>query len=353
MSGISKIKKYKIYVGVYLLWALCIFFIFIGDDYFTNYSYRFDADAVGYVEILDRFESYWTLFGLTHNSLGPILILLLSGNNNLIVFFINISLLLTLISVVIRTYGDNLRKVNFTLLLLLNPLLLGSLLTVNKEILGLTSLAMLANHVETKSKFSLIFSLVLSFITRWQMFFVVVLFYILKSKINPLKNKRLAVVITLCIALSLALPSLTFIAADIYSINQQSEKVFGVLELLMRLQNSYLYFLAVVPKILSNLFGNIFRVFTFILNPESIDINDIYNNVFILGHQLVMFLLTAYIFIRKKFTLSLDIAFFAAIYLIIYSTSPSIQYRYMFPLYIIFCIMFSLRRSNLKKLKKR
>ena len=347
-----RISTYKICILIYLLFSFFIFSVFISDDYFTNYFYRFDADAVVYVEILNRFDDYWTLFGLTHSSIGPTLILLISGNNNLIVFIFNISLLVIIFIVVFNAYKDKINKLKFTLLFLINPLLLGSLLTVNKEIIGLLSVAILACHLKTNNKFYFILSLILSFITRWQSFIVFIFFYLINSRFNPLRNKRFKFIILFCIILSAILPSLNvFISKDIYSIGQQEDKLFGILEIFYSLQNNYLYILAVVPKILSNLFGNIFRIFTIITSPQNIDFTDIYNNVFILGHQLIMFFMTIYFLIKKKLVLRSDILYFSIIYLIIFSTSPSIQYRYMFPLYVLFCITISLKPIN-QTLKK-
>lgn len=324
-----------------------MFYAFISDDYFTNYFYRFDADAVTYVEIVNSFDSYWTLFGLTHNSIGPTLILLISGNNNLIVFIFNISLLIIIFIMVFNAYNDKINKLKFTFLFLINPLLLGSLLTVNKEIIGLLSVAILACYFKTNNKFHFILSLILSFITRWQSLFVFILFYFINSRFNPLKNKRFKFIILFCIILSAILPSLNSLISDeLYTIVGQDDKLFGIIELFNTLQNNYLYILAVVPKVLSNLFGNIFRIFTIIINPQNIDFTDIYNNVFILGHQLIMFFMAIYFVIKKKLFLRSDILYFAIIYLIIFSTSPSIQYRYMFPLYVLFCITLSLKPIN-------
>jgi hypothetical protein len=342
-----KIKKYNIYILLYTLFAFFIFSIFISDDYFTNYFYRFDADAVIYVEIVDRFDDYKTLIGLTHSSIGPTLILLLTENNNLTVFFFNISLLILIFIVVFKSYKDKINKLKFTLLFLINPLLLGSLLTVNKEIIGLLSVAILACYLKTNNKFYFILSLILSFITRWQCFFVFILFYLINSRFNPLRNERFKFIILFCIILSAIFPMLSSILSnEIYSIDEQGDKLFGILEFFYLLQDNYLYILAVIPKMLSNLFGNIFRIFTIITNPDNIDFTDVYNKVFILGHQLVMFFMVIYFMIKKKLGFKSDLFYFAIFYLIIFSLSPSIQYRYMYPLYVLFCIILSLKPIN-------
>ena len=342
-----KLKKYNIYILLYLLLAFFIFSVFISDDYFTNYFYKFDADATVYVDIFDRFDDYRTLISLTHNSIGPTLVLLLTENNNLNVFFLNISLLTLIFLLIFNTYKEKINKLKFTLLFLINPLLLGSLLAVNKEIIGLLSVSLLACYLKNNNKFYFILSLILSFITRWQAFVVFLVFYLINSRFNPLRNKRFKFIILFCIILSVILPSLnSFLSEDIYSIGQQQDKLFGILGIFYSLQNNYLYILAVIPKILSNLFGNIFRIFTIITSPQNIDFTDIYNNVFILGHQLIMFFMTIYFLIKKKLVLRSDILYFSIIYLIIFSTSPSIQYRYMFPLYALFCITISLKPIN-------
>jgi hypothetical protein len=345
-----KIRFSGIILFAFLLLAGVFFFFAINDTYYiNNESFSLGADSSTYYNAAINWDFGITpAFALNYNYLGPLLVLLVAEMNNLKVFCINSALLLIAYFCLVHTFKLNRKK--FIILLIINPMLIASLLLVNKEILGLFSIAMFLCFLETKSWKFLIGALVFAFLTRWQEALVIIVFLILVSPVNIFRKNRAFTIILLVSAITLVYPY--FLSpilggvVDDATIERQTQSAFGFATILNSLQDNYLFFVALIPKILANLFGNVFRFFGYILNPNSINFYDLYNSFVVLGHQIAMFLLTIMMFTKRSITLKSDEIYFSLIYLILFSISLMVQYRYIFPLYILFCVVLAKKNNE-------
>jgi hypothetical protein len=112
----------------------------------------------------------------------------------------------------------------------------------------------------------------------------------------------------------------------------------GLTLLLASIQDHFGYFLVLIPKVVLNYFGNLFRLFDFVVRPSTIDYSDVYNNVIVLGHQLCMVLVCWLALRKRRLQLGSDNVYFIAVYSIVFGISVLISYRYFFPMYLLLCI---------------
>lgn len=344
IQSFTTIPSIKISTMLFMLLctSACLFFIFaINDSYYNQDVFSIGADSSTYYKLAQLYDlSSIELVTLGSNFLGPMLILKFTDMNNYFVFTINL-LFFTISYICINKYYY-IRRYRFLFFLCINPMLLASLLLVNKEIIGLFSMALFACYLVNKSKRYLWMALLFGLLTRWQQSFVFLVFIMLNSKLNPLKHYRKLTLLALVLSLSVLYPpflsSTLGTVGDAETLARQSDTAGGFAQLLNRLQDHYLFFVAVIPKIFSNLFGNIFRIKNYILAPSDIDLYDIYNSFIVLGHQIAMFIVTILLIYKKKLKLSSDIIYFSTLYLIVYSLSTMIQYRYIYPIYILICL---------------
>jgi len=239
-------------------------------------------------------------------------------------------------------------RIKLIVLIAINPMIFISIILVNKEMFGLFSMAMLACYLESKKTIFLIFSFPFAIMTRWQEVLVMVVYFVLVSGLNPLRRNRTLTLIVMIVLISLVYPLfLSSIFGDIVyneTLERQLSTTFGIIQILNELQDKFLFIVALLPKMLSNLFGNVFRIKDYIWSPDLIDTYDIYNSFIVLGHQFAMLTVISLLFIKKKISMHSDLIYFSSIYLILFSISIMVQYRYIFPIYILLCIELAKKR---------
>jgi hypothetical protein len=279
-------------------------------------------------------ELDWThMVTFSSNSLGPVLIGFLAGTNfrimlvNFALFFLSLYYLFKL---------TDIRKKLLTLLIVLNPFTIISIWTVNKEIIALLSVALLACYLESRRWFLLPAVVVVSFFARWEQAAFVILFLLTLSRFNPLRRHRLASLTVVLLALSVIYPLMNSMTAA-WDVSSRSSHAMMALN---SLQDKYLYFLVFVPKIAANF------VPLPLLTFRNMDWHDVANGIGMLGHQALMVGVAVALIVQRKFRLKSD-AFFCAVLLVAISClSPIIQPRYLYPAYILACIEVATRRKR-------
>lgn len=370
-SYYDKVPFNIVIVILYSLIALLFYQIVVEP---LQLNIRFGADSDVYVTYAESSMGDEHLVSVSSNYFGPVVLLRLLQQNLFFVAMINCLLFTGTFLLIQRYYSTEISGLKFTILLLINPMLFMSLATVNKEIFGLVSVAMLICFIKGRNFILLFLSLFFAVLTRWQQVLVNLLFLLVIGRFNPLK-KRINVILAITVLISLIYPSQAALfstaATDSETFDFQQDKLFGILPILNQLQDNYLFFIATIPKIMINLFGNIFRPFTILLNTITnnmgVDALDIYNSYIVTGHQLSMlFVATISIYkllhsdlkessqskLKKRLRYPVshkewinNELFYCMIYCVLYSLGAFIQYRYFFPIYILFCLELSKRKS--------
>ena len=102
----------------------------------------------------------------------------------------------------------------------------------------------------------------------------------------------------------------------------QSQKAGGIMHKLNVIQEQYGGFcITVVPKVLLNFVGNVFRFYGTLSGSEAATYEDVYNTYVVLGHQIAMLVVITMLFIRRGLRLSSINVYFALFYSILFSMS--------------------------------
>lgn len=336
-----------------LIYALCFsayFFFTVAEPSLLD-GVKVGADSITYIETAQYLQAtnqfnLSNAVSLSFNYFGPVLLLLITDYNHKLIFFINTFIFLLSLAAMMRYY--HFRRFWLVLLLVINPITLLSLTTVNKEIFGMTSMIYLLVFLRSRSPSHFLFALLLAVMTRWQQVLLVLLLlpYLNLIQTNQ-KLLRWGALIPLFV-ISLVYPFigkyLNFTGdANLENVRTQFEQAGGLIPLLNRLQDNFLYWLAFVPKALLNYIGNFPRIIQ-VFDPK--DTTDLYNRLLV-GHQIMMLIvITALIFLRR-FKMNRIETHIILLYSMLYCLSLSINYRYFYPIYPVFLLLLSVERNDM------
>ncbi len=340
-------------IFVYFAFVLLFFNLFV-DPYLKEESIlRFGADSLLYMkEYLTITDDKLFGDGGT-NYLGPILICRLFNNNTINITIFNFILFCTSYFLLIKSANVNQRYL--LLSLIASPMLLVSITTVNKEIIGTLFFSFLAYILQNKillksNKFSILLIIliasVLALIVRWQTLVVLWIFLLMKYLNIKTSKSKLKFLCSLVLIASILYPIFKTVFELDMVLTETNLDVIEKNEMMVALnqmQGQYMFFIIFIPKLLLNLIGNPFSMPTKIVEIFYGNSHDIYNVVISPLQQI----LNAFIFIifaykifkskgrRKEFT---DIQCIVMIYGVIFSLTPFLQARYFFPIFTLMCL---------------
>jgi hypothetical protein len=327
----------------YLLAGILLFAIVAKPSLMGESPLRIGADSLTYIELANRFDVFTSLIVVDGNYLGPVLLLRILDFNHSLILALNYSLFLLALYIVLKNYRFS--HALFLILLLLNPMLLPSLLTINKEILGMFTVTLFAWYLNgRRHPLALIAIVAVSLLVRWEQALAIITFSFLVSRFNPFREHRKVTLAILIGVITIAYP--VFYSGFVLEYGKSSQELIAastrdpLLSLLNDLQNHFLFPLALVPKMLSNLFGPIPGIQFFRHSLSWFDFNDIFGTFVVPGHQLSILVVSLLLFIRgalrpRNWT---ENTYFIVFYVIFFSVIPVIQARYIFPVYMLLCL---------------
>jgi hypothetical protein len=340
-----KIAKYRIQFGVFVfsttLLVLAMYFFVAEPAILGKLELRISADSLFYIQ--QAREPTGNLFSFSENYLGPFLLIRIFQFQNLALLLFNITAFSVMVDAITTTYHLRTRaKWIFISMLYFSPLTFISFLLINKEILGVIGIGWFLVFLRSKKISALSFALIFSLATRWQQVFVILLFLSLEFTLlySRFRYKKLATLVALVILMSLFYPLIP--QSQLEPFLEQSINA-STINQLNRLQDNYLFFLVLPVKVFMNLFGNPIETPLFLIN-FSIH-HDLYR-VTVLLQEILMLFLFLFLLIRRKMKISNSITFFFAIYVIVYSYSPFVQSRYLFPTSILLILLKTLSKSK-------
>lgn len=227
----------------------------------------------------------------------------------------------------------------FVMLLLLNATTTISLLSVNKEIVDLLAVSIFFFARRTHKNVLLFFSLVLAFLNRFEVSLVMGIFLLITSTINPFRQKRILMMITLVLGLSVLLP---LVASATLAGHFEEASGGATVVSLDVLEIHYLYAIAVIPKIAENFFGELLNVSKWI---NSYHYSDLANSYILLSNNFATAVVLIVLVIKHKFTVHSDTVYFALLGCIIMAISLVIQPRYFYFAYVLFCLQVASQRE--------
>lgn len=307
---------------------------------------RLWADSVHYMKLAETKLQYGSDADFSFFSIPTILTLL--ENNLYLVFALNT--LLFLIAYRSLCYCFDFNKKSFLFWIFINPMFVFALLTPNKEIFAFSAVATLNCFIKTKKYFYLILAGSLCLFARGQLFFISFLFLFLTSRFYTFyKIRRDHTLIIFVLLLSVLYPffSDNWIDEETkFALNYYFDILIGsgAVVVLYDLQTKGLFFAALIPKLLLNLFGNLPKVKDCFIIPLGLDGKvNLYSSWANVGHEICLLVLMWASFIKDKFHFNLnnDFTYYACLNMIFFAITPFIQPRYTFPVYVTFVLQYT------------
>lgn len=233
-------------------------------------------------------------------------------------------------------------RATFLLLMMANPFLLASLVTLNKEIFALCGavyfIAYTRAHRLRYRLPLLAAALLLSLMARWQQMLVMLLFVAFESKLSPLRrHRRAALVFTLLVftvgyvVVDRMFPAL--LAA--FLIQVQASRTILILD---RVQAYFGFPLVVIPKILMNCMGHLISPGYFLHEYFNEDFTNWRDQIFMNVHTLLLTALLFTLLISRKLKLRHASTYLLALYLLMTAVNPMVQPRYEYTAYVLLCL---------------
>jgi hypothetical protein len=239
--------------------------------------------------------------------------------------------------------ASRIRGVNpwiFSVLLALNAETAVSITTLNKESLASFAIVLFAYYVYSRNRSFILLLIILSvsLCARWEQVAIILLYLALARKGSYFSTRPKLAIFFVVMLLSVMYPLLLHSAdVDLSGFTSQAEGG-NTIVFLNTLQSHYAFVIAVAPKILMNVLGQLASPSYFFSQWWSGDFNDIQNQFVIHLHEFAMLAVSVAILIRKRWKLSNPIPYFVALYLIMTAVTPFIQPRYEYPVYVLLCL---------------
>jgi hypothetical protein len=340
-------KGKRLYVLILMLFFAIgagTFLWLVGNDALAeSHPFQFFADSNTYYKIYTgQFGEFdGVLIGVASNYLGPLAVLnVFQGNTYLIMIF---NCIVFLVSVMKISKLMNISPLGFALILLISPLTISSLLSVNKEVFAFPFFAFaLAGYMKRSTSY-VVLALLCSLLVRWQLTAFYLVIIVLNSS-PRICSRSLVILVLLALASAFYViakpwlePVVKFVEA---SIENYDEAGSGLFEAMLDWQSQGYYIFVFPIKAAHLLFGMGLK-FEKILNPENI-----YNDLLVSSHCLVALLLFVALVKCKGFNLRNDLVFASIVFLIVFCLSPVFAPRYLHPVYVIWGIVILRRTVN-------
>ena len=341
-----------LFMSIFTILAL-FFILTIGQDSLDGKnSFQFYSDSNTYIQAYKEAATGLdsSLVTVNNNFLGPLTILWLLQGNSYLVILLNVYIFTH--SIIFITGKLNINTLEVGLLLLMSPIAISSLLSVNKEIIIFPFLAFGLCAYMRKSIFFTLIALILSIMVRWQLtiYYLLILLLSFNQRLVRFKS-RVTVLITLLLGISITYMIIQPLIEPVIAYANLSFENYevdgsGLFELMLSFQNKGYYIFAFPIKAFHLLFGMGFKIDK-IFSPQ-----DIYNDIFIGLHCAVAFIVFILLFKRRLFTIQNDLIYASIIFLTIFCVTPMFTPRYLFFVFILWVLVLAGAPNALTRLKK-
>jgi hypothetical protein len=329
--------------AVYTFLSLCVFFSLVQPWINGDTITRIGADSDRYWDVArllmdPAHDNGISLVSFSGNFLGPVILACVVKYQFLVVVF---NYLLLFFALKLASTIRGVSTYFFLGLLILNLETAISLITLNKEIFGLVSAVLVAKYLlsEEHPLFYLGLALIVSLATRWEQAALVLLVAILTRKNSYFARRYRLAVIYVIAAITIAYPLLVrFKGQYLLAFSQFDEGANTILKL-NRLQASFGFPIALLPKIAMTLLGELIRPNYYLSGQFWEDgFVDLHSQVILPFFSIALVSLLLLARAKGKLVAKRPIAFMIAIYLVGTALTPFIQPRYEYFVYVLLCL---------------
>jgi hypothetical protein len=331
------------------IWTFCLYLAFCWACFFAfeqprlnHQSYfRFGADSPTYWDAVeyksDHADSEQTLVGFGTNLFGPVEIgtVLRSGIAvgifNTVLFFIAVEIACSIPGV---------DRYRLLFLLMICSETAPALITLNKEILVLFSVLLLAKYIysERRSGFLLVPVLVASVLTRWEQVGIILLFLFMQRKGSVFRRNPRFAVASVITALTVIYSLITMIPGSGIAGFTRYAKDANTIAKLNTIQAHFGFPLVLGPKIIMDLSGQMITPVAYFRWLESYGFTDIHSSLIVPLFSIVLIPVMVIAYRRGKLNPGRPIALLIIIYLLVVAVTPFVQPRYNYFVYVLLAL---------------
>jgi hypothetical protein len=327
---------------VYLIVSYCIFFeavapvanFYLRPTLAADSTAYWDASGVRTTNFADQEQAGASA---SSNLFGPVLEAeVLRTDLNVALF----NSLLFIVCLSILRSMPQFDRATFLLLMMANPFLLTSLITLNKEIFALAGIVVFVRYTDAK-RFRfwwLTLALVLSLFARWQQVLVMVLYVAYEAKISPLRGRRRWGVAVTVLGFTIAYGLIYRIAPFFFAALLAQAEAGHTILLLDNIQAYFGFPLVAIPKILMNITGRFATPGYFLNGYVSEDFTNWRDQIFMQMHTLFLTALMLGMFFGRKLRLRHAPVYLLFLYLLMTAINPMVQPRYEYAAYVLLCL---------------
>ena len=296
--------------------------------------FQFFADSNTYIKTYRGEGDEGAMVRIDKNYLGPLTILKIFQGNNYLILIFNVFVFAG--SVIQIAKALRLNSFYTAVLLLISPLTVSTLLSVNKEIFLFPFVALALLAYLRNSLFFWFLALSVSLFVRWQLgVFCIVL--ILIGEMRLIYFTRVKFMLFMLASLSIGYLLIRPIIQPVLLFVQVSNENYqdggsGIFERMLEFQDNGMYFLIFPIKAFHLLFGMGFKIDR-ILNPI-----DIYNDFFVSAHCAVTFLIFLGLIFKRKLSIDSDLLFISLLFLAFFCLTPVFAPRYLYLVFVL-CVL--------------
>jgi hypothetical protein len=331
------------------IWTFCLYIAFCFACFFAfeqprlnrDSYFRFGADSPTYWDAVEfqseHADAGQTLVGFGTNLFGPVEIGTVLRSGIAVCFF---NILLFFIAVEIACSIPGVDRYRLLFLLMICAETAPALVTLNKEILVLFSVLLLAKYIysERRSGFLLVPVLVASVLTRWEQVGIILLFLFLQRKGSVFQRNPRFAVASVIAALTVIYSLITMIPGSGIGGFTRYAKDANTIAKLDAIQAHFGFPLVIAPKIILDLSGQLIRPVTFYHWLSDYGFSDIHSSLIVPLFSAVLIPVLVVSYRQGKLNPRRPIALLIIIYLLVVAITPFVQPRYNYFVYVLLAL---------------
>ena len=231
-------------------------------------------------------------------------------------------------------------RATFLLLMMINPFLLASLISLNKEIFALAGIVVFIRYTAAKH-FRLVWlalALTLSLFARWQQVLVMLLYVLYESKISPLRGRPRRGIAVTVLGFTIAYGLIYRLAPFFFAALLAQAEAGHTILILDNIQAYFGFWLVAIPKIMMNCMGHFISPGYFLNSYPHEDFTNWRDQIFMQMHTFFLSALLVGMLYGRKLRLKHAPVYLLALYLLMTAVNPMVQPRYEYAAYVLLCL---------------
>jgi hypothetical protein len=231
-------------------------------------------------------------------------------------------------------------RATFLMLMMANPFLIASLITLNKEIFALAGIVFFIRYTSAKSFRTplLLSALFISLMARWQQTFVMILFVVFQSRLSPVRKRPWYAVSLTLLMFTVGYGLVYRLVPSFFAALLAQAEGGHTIVILDSIQAKFGFPLVVIPKILMNVLGRFITPAYFFHDYWMEDFTNWRDQIFLVLHTFLTTFLLLFLFFTRRLRIQHAPVLLLFYYLMMTAINPMVQPRYEYAAYVLLCL---------------